>query len=471
MTKKSPEFQFEVDSAQSLDAATVLEAAGMFIGARVHGSTASTQFASYHVEGNSARKWVILGKQENYDSTTQADELLPFHYALMAGFYTSNISICYSGPNAECLPGKGTLVASKSRVGFVSPFRDLSSTKPAKVVKPALLEVIHQAFKKANTMEQLLESGDFQLFPNAGLNSLSELLKHKSGLLLQVERSQTNSIESHRIHGFRSGLMMQENPAMSKTIMEVRTWGEAWVAHQLGPKPFLKSMVAFPDEVGIFTDQVYRYRVRNPKTLLRLSSVTFGEGNSKVYSRSDFLGFAKRYFVADNLDAGLACLQQARLLSETPSDLAEIVRLTPRLGQFQWSKQPPSQYPITDLAPILGQDGLQRVLRTENDRKEEYAYQDYGRNPMQVPGVHYGPFTDEQLFERGLTPQVLSLLLGLPVMVGVRPKKLPKLFCFCIDNHTVWGADSSECYLLEGQSNAIFGSANQAGNKGKEASP
>jgi len=62
MTKKSPEFQFEVDSAQSLDAATVFETAGMFIGACVHGSTASTQFASYHVEANSARKWIILGK-------------------------------------------------------------------------------------------------------------------------------------------------------------------------------------------------------------------------------------------------------------------------------------------------------------------------------------------------------------------------------------------------------------------------
>jgi len=62
----------------------------MFVGGHVRGSTVSTRFASYHVDANATGNWVIHGKQSKHDSTTRTEDLLPFHYALMAGFYQAS---------------------------------------------------------------------------------------------------------------------------------------------------------------------------------------------------------------------------------------------------------------------------------------------------------------------------------------------------------------------------------------------
>jgi hypothetical protein len=413
--------------ASPLDETVLREAVTLYLGGRVGREAVTTPWAVYEVEGLVIRALPAAG--------AGVEKLFTAAFALMAGFYASGLGVTCEGAEAARLPGGGRLESDRVFGGFVRGFEDqLAPAARSMPLTVERLKEVHAAFYGEGP-------GYERVFGNAGS---WEVLRHPSGLEIAVEAGRGHGVMGYALEALTGEV------ATDRVALEVRTWGEALASNFLGSAPGLPPIQAFPGEVAILRGGVRRYRVADGSTLARLDQVSFGQGASAVFGYEQFRQFAAEFKAGGWMHARVACLEQMALLARTEEQRALVRELT-RPEAVLAEGVAPRQCGIAELKEILGMDGLEVVRELVRGREELYAHSDFGRYPMEIPGVTYGKFTLNDLLDAGFTRALLTR-----VTEREAPEARPN-FWVQVAGRRIWGGNGTRWLYVEGVADRVYG--------------
>jgi hypothetical protein len=452
------DFSFRISSNQYVSQVVIAEAVAMFVGGSFlhHCSEVElSEIAHYRVEPAEGYQWSIQGSS----FTEDIKRLLLAHYLLMAGFYKANFSIEYCGDHASWLPENGRLISTRSHTSaapslltFPRLFREYLDSQVSNLpLSVVALEDLHKSLINAVSIKDLPESAIIRFASD------TQMLVTFSGEI-SVELVVANErIESHRICGFTLGGITAESGLREEYPKEVRTWGEAWLAHDDSKASLLSGLLTLPSEVGVVTDRLYRYRIEEQETIKNRDNSRFGKGKSKVFDRGQWIRYASKYFELRSQTMVEACLNQAAQLSESDVQLDEMDGLRTDLKLYSLPRR---QCNLLALDEIRHRSGLAvhaRVVDVEKSRLEAFEYSDYGRQAWHVSEVSYTEGTPRRVVQAGFSREVFELLTG-QASPQFLPESIPRLFRFDANNRRVWGHDSTGRYYVEEDPNTVFGS-------------
>ncbi len=452
------DFSFRISSAQCVSQFIIAEAVGMYAGGKFlhrNSEIELSKVARYRVEPADHNQWNICGSL----LTKDVNRVLLAHYLLMVGFFKANFSVEYFGDYANWLPQHGRLISEKSPALHSPPpiklprlFREHLDSQAGNVpMSIAALEDLHNSLMRTDTINELPKSAVVRFA------SENQMLVTFPGDV-SVEFIVANQrIESHGICGFTLGGITAENGLRDECPKEVRTWGEAWLAHDESQASLLAGLLTLPGEVGVVTDRLYRYRIDEPETIAMRDSSQFGKGKSKVYDRGQWIRYAGKYFEMRSKSMVDACLNQAEHLSETKAHFSELDRLRKRWKLFALPSGSGSLFSIEEIRNRCGTTVHAKVADVDKSRMEAYEYSDYGRQAWNVSGVCYTESTPIKVMNSGMNGRVFELLTGHPEPQFL-PQNIPRLFCFDADDQRVWGHDTTGRYFVEKEPNIVFGS-------------
>ena len=449
------EFCFRISSGQCVSRVVIAEAVAMYVGGSfLHrcSEIELSEVAHYRIEQADNNQWSIYGSA----ITEDVNRLLLANYLLMAGFYKTNFSVEYFGDYSSWLPEYGRLICSDSKtqslVALPRLFREHLDLQAGNApLSVAALEYIHESLVSTDTIKDLPKSAVVRFASDSQM-----LVTFPGDVSVQLAIA-NHRIESHTICGFTLGGMTAKNGLRDQSPTEVRTWGEAWLAHDESKGQLLSGLITFPSEVGIVTDRLYRYRIDESETLRNRDSSQFGQGKSKVYDRDQWIRYANKYFGMRSKTMVDACLSQAERFSETKAQDIEIDRLRTK---WKLHSLPSGSGRLLSMEEIRSRCGMTvhaRVVAVEKSRWEAYEYSDYGRTAWNVPDVCYTESTPSNVMTSGLNTGILEMLTG-QSSPQILPEIIPKLFCFDADNRRVWGHDNTGYYFVEKEPNIVFGS-------------
>ncbi len=451
------DFSFRISSIHCVSQAVIAEAVAMYVGGKLlrHCSEIElSEVARYRVEPAESNQWIIRGSS----LTEDFNRLLLAHYLLLAGLFKANFSVEFSGDYATWLPGHGRLMpfllpasADLPQVVFPRLFREhLDSQVGNSPLSAAALEDLNESLIRIATIKDLPKSAVIRFASD------SQMLVTFPGdvsvqLVVVNER-----IESHSICGFTLGGITAESGLREEYPKEVRTWGEAWLAHDESKVSLLSGLLTLPGEVGVVTDRLYRYRINEPETVNNRVNSHFGKGSSKVYDRGQWIRYAGKYFELRSETMVDACLSQAAQLSKTDAQLGEIDRLRTDWKLYSLPKGLGNLLAIEEIRNRCGMAVYARVVAVEKSRLEAHEFSDYGRETWNVPDVSYTESTPSKLMNAGLNLAVFELLTG-QLSPQFLPENNPELFYFGADNRCVWGHNITGRYFVEDEPNTVFG--------------
>jgi len=212
-----------------------------------------------------------------------------------------------------------------------------------------------------------------------------------------------------------------------------------------------------PNEVGIVTNRLYRYRIDERETLTNRDRSYLGEGRSKVYGHVQWIRYAGRYFEMRNKAMVEACLNQAERLSVTKVQLRKINRMRTEWKLFSLPSGPVRLLAMGAIPSRCGMTVYERIVAVEKTRLEAFEFSDYGRKTWNVTDVSYAESTPNKLMDAGFNEGVFELLTGQSAP-QILPEGIPQLFSFDADNRRVWGHNHTGRYFVEVQPNIVFGS-------------
>ena len=450
------DFSFRISSDQRVSQVVIVEAVAMYVGGRYlhHCSEVElSEVARYRVDPAEGNQWSIHG----FALTEDINRLMLAHYLLMAGFYKANFCVEYCGDHANWLPENGRLICTLSRASAAPSlltlprlFREhLDSQEGNRPLSVTVLEDLHKSLINIDSIKDLPESVGIRFVSD------SQMLVTFSGEI-SVELLVANQrIESHSICGFTLGGITAESGLREEHPKEVRTWGEAWLAHYDSKASLLSGLLTLPSEVGLLTDRLYRYRIDELESLNARDNSHFGKGKSKVFSREQWIRYAGKFFELRNEAMLEGCLNQAALLSVTDVQLDEIDGLRTDCKLYSLPSGQCNLFALDEIRHRWGSAVHARVADVEKLRLEEFEYSDYGRQAWHVSEVSYTESTPSRVMKAGFSREAFELLTG-QTSPQFLPERIPRLFCFDANKRRVWGHDSTGRYFLEEDPNSVY---------------
>ena len=449
------DFSFRISSDQCVSRAVIAEAGAIYVGGSFLHHRSEIELsgvAHYRVEPADDNQWSIHGAS----LTENLNRLSLAHYLLMAGFFKANFSIEYFGANASWLPEHGRMIPSMSTAVFPVTlprlFREhLDSQTGNAPLSMAAIEDLYESLIGTDTIKDLSKSATVRFASDSQM-----LVTFPGDVSVQLAIVK-NRIESHSICGFTLGGMTAENGLREHCPKHVRTWGEAWLAHDDSTVSTLSGLLTLPNEVGIVTNRLYRYRIDEQETLTNRDRSYLGEGRSKVYGHVQWIRYAGRYFEMRNKAMVEACLNQAERLSVTKVQLRKIDRMRTEWKLFSLPSGPVRLLAMGAIPSQCGMTVYERIVAVEKTRLEAFEFSDYGRKTWNVTDVSYAESTPNKLMDAGFNEGVFELLTGQSAP-QILPEGIPQLFSFDADNRRVWGHNHTGRYFVEVQPNIVFGS-------------
>lgn len=457
------EFRIQTSSGNPFITDAVLnQMVGAYTLGSIYAHRVESRLAAYTVRSEAENSWIIQGTRHPQRDDGEVAWRVEL-YMLFAGFYKSGFSVSTLGPADGSLPGGGQLTPPRGATskGMRQIFQDhfpknlrLSSypfMHLAKCGEDIAATTKVQTLLRFPEWTEEVEKSESKVGGVAWLN-------FQASLSIEINVDSEGDIRSYRILGFSPVFDSYDVSEYDAVPVEVRTWGEAWVRHDVTGNSRLHHLLFLPNEIGLVTDRLYRYRIEKLSTLKKLYDITFGRGKSGVFNRAQWLEFASHYQKAGYLAVSRKCLQQAKVLAESELELAEIESAMKRLFSSKRDVSEliakPRRRRISQLSKIVNPDFCQALEKWEQVREFAFAATDDGRYPIDLPGIHFHPITYEQLSEAEVPLACLSILTG--EKYKDYPPEVKGLYNFTIQNISIWGMHDKGCYFVESIPDAVF---------------
>lgn len=457
-------FEFRVTNASHwrLDDSVLLQIVGAFTLGTIHFRRVESTLATYEVNAESTGSWTVRGtrKTERNDSPSAWKVEI---YLLLTGFFRSGFSFQVLDDSAPSFPGNGQLTHPVPTVseGLTAPFHDhfpdLMKKHPVSI---SILEDLVSALSTNFVLDELLSSPDW-IRAAAVLEAQPpkvELVRFKSELSLQLDLDENGDFLSHKILGFIPIVDYREPVRFDDVPTPARTWGEAWLKHDVPILPNVRCLAILPDEIAILAEQLYRYQILDKSTLTNPDAFTFGKGKSKLYDCAQWLAFARNYSAASQLDIAQKCVQQAKKLAQTDLERAEIQTVLTNMLDPQstgaMSAAKPRRRKLEQLSRLLSPELYLAIKEWEEVRELAFAASDHGRYPIDLPGIDFHPITDDQLLAAEIPLPCLSKMVG--EKYTSYPSTVRGLYNFTIKGYSIWGIQDKGCYFFEAIPDSLF---------------